>query len=188
MNKFIVIMGVDGSGKSTIITELKDKIKVSYSFHFCPTNKYNKIGVINNSPHSKKPHSISISIIKIIYLFIHFFLGYLINIIKFKRKGHIIGDRYFYDVIIDLTRYRIHNKLNLSFIQYFIPKPDLLIFIDCSPKIILSRKKELTFDEIVRQRCELTNLIKKLNGHIIMNESKINLVINEIIKLIHVDE
>lgn len=153
-NKFIIFLGVDGSGKSTVIRELEKLLEISYRFHFCPIKRYNfDNSKINNTPHTQKVYNTALSIIKILFLIIVFNYGYIVNIKSNLLLGHVIADRYFYDLLIDKQRYRIKisDKL-LDRLIKLIPKPDYVVLIIGNPKELYLRKQEISLSEIDKQQ------------------------------------
>ncbi len=72
----------------------------------------------------------------------------------FKTKSFlVINDRCHYDVMIDPKRFGIYySYATLNFIFKFLPKPDLVFFINSSAKNIQNRStelsKEILFDNI----------------------------------------
>lgn len=191
----IGIIGVDGSGKSTIINQLVDKLSPKYDesafkkillYHlFNPKNNKSK----NITPYNKQPYGIFLSFIKIIYLYIRFIHMYYFSILPNKIKGQlIIVDRNHYDVMIDPIRYRVGRfNVFLQFIFKFIPKPDFTIFLNVKPDLLFKRKKELKINQIkslVKKYNSYTNKmhnIKKINNNINYDFS-INKILDLILK------
>lgn len=152
---FIVFVGVDGSGKSSIINNIELENKII--FHFCPVSRYNKSKTIVSNPHNQKLYSEWLSGIKVFLLFILFWFGYLKNIYLKKKSNLIIGDRYIYDIYFDPIRYRLKiNKNILSKILHLFPKPDFVFCCYGSPDEIYKRKPELSLKVIKQQQ----NIIK----------------------------
>ena len=175
-SKIITFSGVDGAGKTTILTEIKELLE----------NKYNKkVVVIRHRPsilpilsaikHGKKEaekktmevlprtganSSIVSSLIRFTYYLVDYIFGQWVVFFRYSLKGNIIiYDRYYFDFINDGRRTNI--KLNENFIKFFykfVFKPDINIFLYASPKIILSRKQEMDEKSIV----ELTGKYKTL--------------------------
>ena len=61
---------------------------------------------------------------------------------KLKKEGfdYLISDRYFYDSIINI-RYLAKSEKNLP-CEKFIPKPDLSIYLNADPEIIMQRERK----------------------------------------------
>jgi thymidylate kinase len=65
----------------------------------------------------------------------------------------VVFDRYYDDVRIDPTRYRYGGpQLLARLVRPLIPQPDVTLVLDAPEDIVLSRKAELTVEELARQR------------------------------------
>lgn len=165
---FIVILGVDGSGKSTIINAIKPTLTAMSNNNifikhlrpgFLPPlarlrgQRDEQIGPVTD-PHGSTPSGIVGSLLRIIYLMTDYILGYcLITLPKVKKQSAIIiYDRYAYDMAIDPRRFRI--ALPSKLIRWFTrlaPKPDLIFCLYGNPEVIAARKRELPLEEVARQ-------------------------------------
>lgn len=133
----IAVLGVDGAGKSTLISNLNQFFKSinikSKSYHFSPSfigNNINDLPVIN--PYLRNERSSFFSILKLIYIVLKYNLFLYIYYHFFLRDIKVlIFDRYFYDIAVDKLRYRVKLSKNFIFKFFrFIPEPDLLLFIN----------------------------------------------------------
>lgn len=173
MKSFVVFLGVDGSGKSTLISTLCEKLDNCTIFHFSPTTKYNKSKSRVIEPHSKKKYSKLVSIIKLVYLIINAIYGYIFFIKRKVKKNHILGDRYFYDIFFDQKRYRLNLPLFLNKLIFKIfPRPDIVFVCIGDPKIISSRKKEISLVEIKKQQSNLRNVSHHQKNWILLDTTK----------------
>ena len=175
MNKssiIITLMGVDGSGKSTLI----DKIKKNYSkkfnaikyLHLKPyLYLFDKRTVIKN-PHKKKLNSNFFNIIKLLFWLVEYKIFY--SIYSKKENQLIIFDRYVHDVLIDPIRYQISlsNKILKKIVNLF-PEPDIWFILKAKPKTIFKRKNELSISEISRQNNLYTKIFQNKNKAVLIN-------------------
>ena len=174
-NKIIVFLGVDGSGKSTIIKSLVKNNKNFETIHLVPRlflNKYNKV----IKPHNKKKRGKLFSFLKMIYWILSYYLFEIVNINKDKT---FLFDRHIYDVIVDPLRYRfsLSKKLTLKIIS-LTRKPDIIILMTGDPKKIYLRKKEVKLNDLTILNNRYINFIKQFENKIILN-SLGNLKTNE---------
>lgn len=173
----VVIQGPDGSGKSTISSKLMDSLNKGFrhvkEYHWRPgvlpqISKVVKTDHLQDifNPHKLPVQNSFISLIRIIYYWLDFVLGYLIKIHWRKiRSTFIVFDRYFYDFYIDPRRFRL--SLPNGFIKLLtklVPSPDLIIVLKSSPVEIHSRKKDLPIQEIEKQYQKIDDLF--LNNNI----------------------
>ncbi len=168
---FIVFLGVDGSGKTTMVDGLTEwlkkempKTKINY-FHFCPTKRYNKKGSIAvTNPHALPTYNIPINIIKDIFILWNFFVGGR-KVKKLLKKGEtVIIDRYYYDLLIDPLRYRL---LNLTYRKYLIKsvlEPDGVFYCIGDSSQIYQRKKETSIEDIIIQQNRILQVVNLMNS------------------------
>ncbi len=166
-------MGVDGSGKSTIVKLLKamcDKSgKEITHLHWrpnllpSPRRFYGgKPTYDTANPHSNALHGFITTFFLLIYYFIDFWLGYIYIIRPSKKRGGlVIFERYYYDLLTDPRRYRLKPIRLSKALSRFVPRPDTLIILHAEPHILFERKCELTIEEIERQQLSYKKLIKK---------------------------
>lgn len=173
--KLIIFIGVDGSGKSTIIDELtlnfsvKRKLLSISKYHFRPkiikgsfTSKKN-IKKSTSSPHSTKTLSTVESYMKILFIVLNYLL-FLPYLYLKKFLGHIVMfDRHYIDLFFDEKRYRINQKsIPLAkLFEFIIPKPDKIFFVLGNEKIIYERKKEVELKEIISIQKKYVSFIKE---------------------------
>ena len=159
----IVLLGTDGSGKTTIINELPQyfikkniDMEISY-YHWRPgyfiKKKSNIEGSLVENPHAKPAYGKIKSYIKFMIINLDYLLGYLFKVKKEINDGKlVIFDRYYYDYYLDKLRYRLslEDKV-IKLFQFMIPKPDITFLLIGTPETLYERKKEVSMDEIRRQ-------------------------------------
>lgn len=181
----IAVLGADGSGKSTVINGLSEHLKKGFRkvqyYHLYPKES-NRITKTNIDPQGQKPHSIIISQLKLLYFSSNYYLGYFKVYLKLVRSTLIIFDRYFDDILVDKLRFRYKGpSFFLRAAGVFIPKPKLYVYLDAPSDVIYRRKKELTIDEIERQRKEYLSVMRmKKKGYIINAEQQPEKVIFDV--------
>ncbi len=191
--QMIVIIGPDGSGKSTVANQLQDIIceifkwdkKKMRTLHFRPNLLPNIQKLVTfwrstdtsgdfANPHRAKPSNFVISLFRLFYYFLDYTFGYLVKVYPLLGKLNIIlFDRYYYDFIIDPSRSRIKLPRFIPMLLLkLIPKPTLTVLIDNDVDTILHRKQELPVPEIERQIAEYRSLIKYLPNATCVNGRK----------------
>lgn len=202
---FIVLIGPDGSGKTTISNSIlesegiKKLFQIKSYFHgrfskipelkkmipFVKTKTNKKtINDTGTNTFSSKEASFLKALIYPIYYSLDFFLGHFI--IRRVRAYYCIAisDRYFYDYWIQ-KRYNKCPRWLLALIGKCIPKPDITIYLKNFPEVISSRKKDLPIEEIKRQAKVCEDVIKKFpNGIIIETSNTVETVVKEIEEII----
>jgi thymidylate kinase len=151
----IVIMGLDGAGKTTLIKELETelsgvfKVKTTYmgwnNFYLWPIKVYRNFKYKNIDTKKRKTLTDPIKRVGLfenIIVFIELYSRYLSSILD-RNTEIIIFDRYFYDTII-----RSKNQIFESILIPFVPKPNLFLLLDAPNNVLYSRKKEISVENI----------------------------------------
>jgi thymidylate kinase len=202
---FIVLMGPDGSGKTTIaekilasegikklfqiksyfhgrfanIPELKE-----YAFVFKKDSSNPALPCTESTAFSPQEAGFLRAIMYPLYYGLDAMLGHL-QIRRVKAYYCItVADRYFYDYFIQ-KRYAKCPRWLISLIAMVIPKPDIVIYLNNNPEVISARKQDLPIEEIQRQVKICEKIIKQLPyGVTVETSSNIGDVVREIEKLI----
>lgn len=163
-NALIAFVGIDGSGKTTIIEcikrELKKEGKECHSVymglgrnHYLPFLKktmkaYGKVRYSGGNSSRKKRDNFRMRSFP--WLVIQYF-EMLARYLSYKKKsGYVFFDRYFYDGLV------LANHLSFKILKKFIPKPDKTFLLYAKPELIRKRKKEAN-------RKQIENYYKKIN-------------------------
>ncbi len=156
---FVVIMGPDGTGKSTLIEHLVEAVGPVFRrhriFHWRPMLLWRrKFGGDTAHPHGQPPHGSWWSTVRLFAHLLDYWLGYCLLIRPLlARSGLVVFDRYFHDVVADPKRYRFGGPLWLArFLSRLIPKPDLFFALDAPVEVIFSRKQEVLREDVLSQR------------------------------------
>jgi thymidylate kinase len=80
-----------------------------------------------------------------------------------------LNHRYCVDALVDRRRYRYNGPQWLLELAWRLArKPDLVILLDAPPEVVQARKKEVAFEETIRQRDAYRKLVEAMpNGHVI---------------------
>ena len=185
----VSFMGVDGSGKSTLIELLRKKLKNKFRkikyIHLRPYLILLDKSTIQSNPHnSKATWPILLNFVRILYwLIIYRFFFYLFTN---DSKQLIIFDRYAHDLIIDPIRYKFNlpNRIT-KFILNLFPNPSLWIILNAPIKVLEKRKKELPTKELKKQIRSYLNFAKRRKNSIVVNtnqstQSSLSVIIKKI--------
>ncbi|WP_129127855.1 nucleoside/nucleotide kinase family protein [Geomonas oryzae] len=160
---FVVLVGPDGCGKSTIaqaVTQKRPRIyRRSWSFHWRPgflpkLSRYMQ----RPTPASPEPQREAVygtvtSFVRYLYYLTDFTFGYWFLVYPQKvATALIVGERWYYDIIVNPQRYgfRLPSSV-LRFGQRFVPRPDIVFMLKASATEVYRRKPELTTEEIKTQ-------------------------------------
>jgi thymidylate kinase len=161
----ISFTGPDGSGKTTVLELLKKEYSKVFAvdvYHFRPNILprlaflFHKAGLKKevdenySVPHRGKKSSKISSIIRLFYYIFDYIIGYwkIVRPILF-RQSVVIFDRYYTDIIVDSHRSNIFLPYKLiAWCRRLVPRMNYNILLTADTDVILSRKQELTGNEI----------------------------------------
>jgi len=158
---FVVILGPDGVGKSTLVGRLSQAFGPCFRrhriFHWRPMviAPQKETGAVVSDPHRVLPRGTLRSIAALLGFFLDYWVGYCLALRPFlARSGLVMFDRYFHDLLIDPLRYRYGGPMWLArLLGRFVPPPDLMFLIlDAEDEVIFARKREVPPEELRRQR------------------------------------
>jgi thymidylate kinase len=171
---FVVVLGPDGCGKSTLVGEMLHRIAAEFGhtwrFHWRP----GLLPKLSRTSHSAPPafapppdtaaYGYFVSLVRYLYYLSDFVLGYWFVVYpKRRRNGLVIGERWYYDVIVNPARYGFRLPLWLLRAgARFVPKPDLTLLLEADPAAIHERKPELTTEQIHYQLTRFRDLLEKI--------------------------
>jgi len=195
--------GPDGSGKTTLLTQLEDMFSNIYRevelHHFRPTvipriaELFKKSGLKKevdenyDKPHRGGKTGKLSSWFRLFYYILDYVIGYY-KIVKpvLFRRGVIIFDRYYTDIISDSKRSRIYLNYKTIFkLKFLVPNMDYNFIISVNPERILERKHELTREQIndIYEKLEYISM-KDKSYKVINNDNDPQIAVNEIIDFI----
>jgi len=175
----IAVIGTDGSGKSTLIEQLVDRLRPVFgstdSAHLRPrflpdlsrvSGTISAVITNQNSTHTRSP-GVPGSLLRWGYYWFDYLVGYQIVFRpKMARKSVIVIDRYFYDFEFDYGQKNV--KLPgwlVQIMQKPLPKPDAVVHIDTDTLVVLDRRgNEVDEREINRQRIALRAIVDRLDN------------------------
>jgi thymidylate kinase len=185
---FVVVMGPDGVGKSTLIEHLLQEVAPAFRrrrvFHWRPMLLWRRKTVRDSTqPHSHPPNAGWWSIARLFAHLLDYWLGYWLLIRPLlARSSLVVFDRYFHDLLADPRRYRFGGPLWLArSLTRLIPKPDLLFILDAPVQVILSRKREVPPDEVLSQKRIYLQFARSLRyGQVIHSAAPLAQVVAEV--------
>jgi thymidylate kinase len=171
----VVMLGPDGVGKSTVVEVLQRDLAPAFCGieygTFAPALLPHKPPPDGGGqPHAKPPRSLPASIIKALWWIVYYSLGYHFTTRPILGRGGLaLNHRYCVDAIVDRRRYRYNGPDWLLTLAWRLArKPDLVFLLDAPPEVVQARKKEVAFEETVRQRDAYRKLVEPMvNGHVI---------------------
>jgi len=109
---FLVILGPDGVGKSTVALRLTKEFQPVFRryrvFHWRPNliAPRKETGVPVTDPHAELPHGTLGSLVQLLVVVLDYWASYLLVIRpSLVRNGLVVFDRYFHDLLVDRSHY-----------------------------------------------------------------------------------
>ena len=177
---WIALIGPDGCGKSSIIDVIRQQYTFAFRavqcFHMRPKllRRKTQTDAVVTNPHGQRPRGFIASSAKALFLIADYLLGYMFQVVPALGRTHlIIFDRYVYDLLVDSKRVRYGGpRWLLRLVALVVPRPDLVILLDAPAEVLWSRKQEVVFEEVVRQRKAYLQVVSKLPSAIVVNAAQ----------------
>jgi thymidylate kinase len=155
---WIAFFGPDGAGKSAIASrsayDLLPFFGSAHRHHLRLSLRRQQCAAVPQ-PHHREPRTLLLSRCKLLYLFAHCWVSYVLVTLPRLLAGHlVIFDRYFPDYRIDPRRYRLApESVGLAAaLSRHVPQPDLQIVLDAPAEYLRRRKPEVSLAELERLR------------------------------------
>jgi thymidylate kinase len=191
---WIVFLGADGAGKSTVIDRVTSYlcergVEVNYQ-HWRPTlrEKRDGKGQLVDDPHALPPRGKVESWGKVFILMAIWRYSFLTHLKVARQRGElIIFDRFYGDLLIDARRYRYGGGAwYAKMIFKLMPQPDLIFLLDADAEVLFQRKPEVELGElkhiVSRYRAYV---VKHIKGRIINAEQAVDLVVEDVLTEVH---
>ena len=191
---FIAFIGCDGSGKSAVIRDVAEHYRMQGIHVTCGHWRPNAIGtssrnsesIATDNPHGKSPHGQAASLIKLAWLWLNWWAGWWKELRKSGRKGFVIFDRFHADLLVDPKRYRYGGSMWLANLACrLMPQPDLVLFLDAQPDVLLSRKQEVSRASLEQSRDKYLDLGKSYHQFLMIDVNRpLEIVIQDVVSRI----
>jgi thymidylate kinase len=158
---FLSFLGCDGSGKSAVIAGVTERLEkqgvVVTRGHWRPVafGGENSEGarVTADDPHGQKPRGMVSSVLKLGWLWLNWWVGWFRFLGKQSEAGVVLFDRYHADLLVDPRRYRYGGPMALARLaSRLMPQPDVVVFLDAEPEVLLARKQEVSREALATAR------------------------------------
>lgn len=157
--KVVMVTGPDGVGKTSLLLRLQQGVLADLPTRWI----HHRDGVcvlpgrprrdVVSRPHEQEPYSFPLAVAKVVFLWIDLVAGWLFRVRPVVRRGGwVTAERYWWDMLIDQRRYRLHRVgWFLRLLGRLVPRPDLVLRLEAPAEVIRTRKSELGIEELERQ-------------------------------------
>lgn len=165
----IAFLGCDGSGKSAVISG----VSTAFREAGCPVTlghwrpiafqagASESAAAFADNPHGQKRRGRFSSVLKLGWLWVHWWVGWMRHLKAQSEAGVVLFDRYHADLLVDPKRYRYGGPMFLArMASRMMPQPDLVVFLDADPDVLLQRKQEVSREALVESRAAYLSLVK----------------------------
>jgi thymidylate kinase len=170
---FVVLVGLDGSGKTTVAREICAQIRQSERFrqvryyHWRPLlfgRAELPLPEFRNVPRKSKLNgSLWQSLLSAARLLKNVLLWSCAHYFRVQRNvtsgGLVVVDRYYYNYHLDPVSVRYYGPASLlDRLSRSFPRPDVVVVLRAPMEVLLARKQELSLEEIARQNAVLDRM------------------------------
>ena len=92
------------------------------------------------------------------------------RVVVFDR--HFFADYYAYDVAASGTRRSLASRLHGQILRHAYPKPDLFIYLDAPPEVLLARRGEGTLEFLERRRAEYLQIRDVVRHFVVVDANR----------------
>lgn len=152
--RFIVLVGPDGVGKSTVARALIERADTPAGyFHFRPGVLSPLHPVVPDAPPEPKnlePPNPAMGWLRLTAAVVRFWAGYLTTVRPAVARGHlVVGDRWAYGYLVQPTPLRFGGPDWVARLAIrLMPRPNLVVNLSAPPEVIHHRKPELSIANI----------------------------------------
>ena len=108
------------------------------------------------------PYGRAKAVLKTLYLWVDFWLGWLVRVRPvLRRGGWVIFERGWWDHAVDPRRYRLRPPASrlVPLLGRLLPRTDIVFVLRAPPAQIRARRPELTEEELERQMAQWTRVL-----------------------------
>lgn len=192
--KTICFLGVDGSGKSTLVKKVSDELLSrgtdahTYYFGWQPFLPMTRL--LSRLFRRRKYHitedfnkSNKFSILKectLVYFFIEYIARYVSVRLNNLSASFIIFDRYFYDIYAHYSY--AERSVLFPLLLWLFPRPQYIYFLDVPVDIAHRRKPEMNPETIEAHHNRYLALAQKLKARIISTDKLVHVTVSTIME------
>lgn len=180
---WLTLLGVDGSGKSSVLAALEPVLAATpysglYVLHRRPQLVYQAAAASSEGGiehYSKTAYGRLLSAVKVAAMWLDWLLGYFVLIQGQRAQGMlVVADRHsLLDMLVDPLRYRYGGSPRwVQTAVRWLPMPDVIVLLDAPTAVLQSRKQELSKEQAAQLRQSYLELVQASPKGIIIDASQ----------------
>ncbi|MBM0105401.1 hypothetical protein JM946_11610 [Steroidobacter sp. S1-65] len=167
----IACLGPVGSGRTNIVEHLGARPLAPFdSAHVMDLRPHimRKQPVV---PNSRVPRGPLGTLAKLMMFVADYWLGYWLQIRpKLVAATMVVSDRYFDDILVDPSYYRIDRFRSLArWLLPWIPRPELWLVFDVPSEVLQKRTREVAAEEAARLRSEYRKVLRRREDVVVLD-------------------
>jgi thymidylate kinase len=195
---FMAFLGPDGVGKTTTVDRVMARLKPIFSaqqlFHWRPQlikpraqgdELVGERGWMSINRHGDPPRGALLSLMRLGGVYADYVVGQKRLIRPALERGElVVFDRYYHDILVDSKRYRYGGpQWLLPALKHILPQRRVFfVVLDADEKVILSRKQEVSLEELRAQRRKYAALSRSLHCLHVRTDSGLDQTLTEVLR------
>jgi thymidylate kinase len=178
-----MIVGPDGTGKTTLCNALVECMSVCAKVRVLANrNGASPLGLLPRrklrgskfEPHRHPMYPRLLSIVKSFYYLVDFYLGWMVRVRPFVRRGGwVLIERGWWDVLVDPRRYRLDLPEWLGRpLADLMPRPLVVFILGAPVEVTTARKAQLPEAELLRQMEAWQKILPQEQARVNLNTSE----------------
>jgi thymidylate kinase len=167
----IACLGPDGSGRTNVVEHLGSR----------PLAPFAQAHIMDLRPHIMRPKPVDPesrvprgplgTIAKLMMFVADYWLGYWLQIRpKLVASTMVVSNRYFDDILVDPSYYRIDRSRGLArWLLPWIPRPQLWLVFDVPSEVLQTRTREVAAEEAARLRSEYRKVLRRREDVVVLD-------------------
>ena len=170
----IACLGPDGSGRTNVIEQLSARPLAPFAQSHIMDLRPHMMRPKPVNPESKVPRGPLGTMAKLMMFVADYWLGYWLQIRpKLVASTLIVSNRYFDDILVDPSYYRIDRSRALArWLLPWIPRPELWLVFDVPTEVLQERTREVAAEEAARLRGEYRKVLRRCEDVVVLDASR----------------
>lgn len=170
----IACLGPEGSGRTRVVAQLSAQPLAPFAQAHTMELRPRMMRPVPVNPDSRIPRGRLGTWAKLMMFVADYWLGYWLQIRpKLVRATMVVSNRYFDDILVDPSRYRIDRLRALArWLLPWIPRPELWLVFDVPSEVLQTRTREVAAEEAARLRSEYRKVLRRREDVVVLDAGR----------------